>query len=245
MKSTKSFLCLATVAIFSIFFCHSCDTVGRNRVKGNGNLKKEERQVAAFHQLKVEGSMNVYLSQGAAKAAVIEADENIIPLIELKEEDGRLVVRLKRAYAVSTHNNMNIYLTTPELDEASLSGSGDLKIQDKFNSTAAVKFSLAGSGNLTGEINAPTVKASIAGSGDMKLKGETKDINLFIAGSGNFKGDELLAENANVKIAGSGDANVYASMKLDAKIAGSGNVNYKGTPQVSSSVAGSGTIQKM
>jgi hypothetical protein len=244
MISTKSLLCQAIVASSASVLLYSCDVIGQNRVKGNGHVIKEERQVAPFHRIKVEGSMNVYLTQGAAKAAVIEAEDNIAPLVELVEEEGRLVVRLKRGVSISTHKDLNVFLTTPEVNEASLAGSGDLKLDGKFTSRSDVKFSLSGSGNLKGEINAPAVKASIAGSGDMNLKGETKEMSLSIAGSGNFEGDELLSENVNVNIAGSGDADVYASVKLDAKIAGSGNVNYKGTPQISSSVAGSGSISK-
>lgn len=244
MRSTKSLLCQALVAFVATFFLNSCDVIGQNRVKGNGHVAKEDRQVASFHRVKVEGSMNVFLAQGAAKAAVIEAEDNIIPLIELVEEDGRLIVRLKRGVSVSTHKDINVYLTTPEINEVSLAGSGDVKLTDKFTSTSDVKVSLSGSGNVRGEINAPAVKASISGSGDMSLKGETKNVDLSIAGSGNFKGDELLSENVDINIAGSGDADVYASVKLNAKIAGSGDVKYKGSPEISSSVAGSGSIQK-
>ncbi|MGF6846385.1 hypothetical protein QFZ51_001620 [Chitinophaga sp. W3I9] len=244
MISAKSLLYQAIVASSVSVLFYSCDVIGQNRVKGNGHVIKEERQVVPFQRIKVEGSMNVYLTQGAAKAAVIEAEDNIAPLVELVEEDGRLIVRLKRGVSISTHKDLNVFLTTPEINEASLAGSGDLKLDGKFTSRSDVKFNLSGSGNLKGEINAPAVKASIAGSGDMFLKGETKDVNLSIAGSGNFEADELLSENVSVNIAGSGDADVYASVKLDAKIAGSGNVNYKGTPQISSSVAGSGSISK-
>lgn len=244
MISTKSLLCQAMVAFSTTLMLNSCDVIGQNRVKGNGHVSKEERQVSSFHRVKVEGSMNVYLAQGPAKAAVIEAEDNIIPLVELIQEDGRLIVRLKRGYSISSHKDLNVYLTTSELDEVSLSGSGDIKLTDKFTSTSDVKVALSGSGNIRGEITAPAVKASISGSGDMDLKGETKDVNVSIAGSGNFRGENLLSENVEISIAGSGDADVYASVKLNAKIAGSGDVTYKGTPQVSSSVAGSGTVQK-
>ncbi|MBO9730596.1 MAG: DUF2807 domain-containing protein [Chitinophaga sp.] len=244
MISTKSLLCLATMAISATVLLNSCNAIGQNRVKGNGHVTKEERQVAAFHRVKAEGVMNVYLAQGPAKAAVIEAEDNIIPLIELVEEDGRLIVREKRGYNISTHKGINVYLTTPEIDEVALSGSGDVQLTDKFTSSTPVKVALSGSGNVKGELTAPAVKASIAGSGDMYLKGQTKDINVSIAGSGNFRSDALLAENVDVSIAGSGDADVYASVKLNAKIAGSGDVHYKGTPEVSSSVAGSGSVQK-
>lgn len=189
--------------------------------------------------------MNVFLSQGTEKKAVIEAEDNIAPLVELVNEDGRLKVRFRHNTNVSTHKGVNVYLTTPEVDEVALAGAGDVKLVDKFNSKEEMKINLSGSGNLNGTINAPEVKASIAGSGNMNLQGETKAVRISIAGSGDYVGDNLLSEEAEVKIAGSGDASVHASVKLDAKIAGSGDVKYKGNPNVSSSVAGSGSVRKI
>lgn len=232
-----------TVALSIAGLFSAC--TGQNRVKGSGNVIKEERDAPSFHKIKLEGSMNVFLSQGAAKKAVIEAEDNIAPLVELVNEDGRLKVRFRHDANVFTRKGVNVYLTTPEVDEIALSGSGDIKLVDKFNSKDEMKLTLSGSGNLNGTINAPEVKASIAGSGNMNLQGETKAVRVSIAGSGDYVGDNLLSEDAEVKIAGSGDAAVHASVKLEAKIVGSGDVKYKGNPNVSSSVAGSGSVRKI
>ncbi|HVI43282.1 MAG TPA: head GIN domain-containing protein [Chitinophaga sp.] len=240
---TKINLRHGLVALSAALMLNGC-VIGQDRIKGSGNITKEERKVPSFHKLKAEGSMNVFLSQGAEKPAVIEGDDNIIPLIELVEQDGMLKVRYKKNVSISTHHSVNIYLSAPQVDQVSLAGSGDLKLVDKFNLKDDVKVTLSGSGNFSGALNAPAVEAAIAGSGNMHLTGETRDVSISIAGSGDFDGDELMAENAKVTIAGSGNANVHASVKLDAKIAGSGDVNYKGSPQVSSSVAGSGSVQK-
>lgn len=243
MTTTKFFL-KSGLALLALLQISSCN-FAQNRVNGSGNVIKEDRQISNFRQLKVEGSMDVELTQGATTTAKVEAEDNIAPLIELVTEGDKLIVRTKRGYNISTRNNMKVYLTTAELNEAALSGSGDVELKGKFSSSNAVKLSLSGSGNLKGgEMEAPSVKASIAGSGDIRVKGQTKDLEVSIAGSGNYNGDELLAENVSVKISGSGNAAVYASVKLDAKIAGSGNVNYKGSPQVNTKIAGSGEVRK-
>ncbi|NSL88419.1 head GIN domain-containing protein [Chitinophaga solisilvae] len=241
----KSFLCRTLVVVAVLALLQSCNVTGQNRIKGSGNVIKEERNIPSFTRIKVEGSMNLYLSQGPAKAALIEAEDNVAPLVEFVEEDGKLKVRFKRNTSINTHKGVNIYLTTPEVSEVALAGSGDVKLMDKFNSREDMAIKLSGSGNLKGSVNAPAVKASIAGSGDMFLDGETKNVSVSIAGSGDFEGEGLLSEDAKVTIAGSGSASVHASVKLEAKIAGSGDIKYKGTPQVSSSVAGSGSVRKI
>lgn len=243
MQTKITLSCMALVVSITSFLS-ACNVVGQH-VKGSGNVIKEERKVPSFHKIKVEGSMNVYLAQGPEKNAVIEAEDNIAPLVELIDDGGRLKVRFRRDVNINTRKGVNVYLTTPELDDIALAGAGDMKLMDKFNSKEDMKISLSGSGNLKGTINAPAVKASIAGSGNMYLEGETRTVNISIAGSGDYVGDGLLSEEAKISIAGSGNANVHASMKLDAKIAGSGDVKYKGNPSISSSVAGSGSVRKI
>jgi hypothetical protein len=89
------------------------------------------------------------------------------------------------------------------------------------------------------------VDAEINGSGNIDLKGETKRFNGEIRGSGNVRAMDLKSEDATVKIYGSGDADIFASVRLDVHVAGSGDVNYKGNAQVSSSIAGSGRVKKV
>ncbi len=237
-----SLLVISLITIANSF--SSCDVTGQNRVKGSGNITKEERSINPFKELSVRGSMDVYITQGPSKAAVIEADDNIIPLIELEQEGDKLIVRLKRNTSINSSRGMKVYLTTPELEELHLAGSGNAVLENKFTNNTEMKLSLSGSGNLRGTINSPNIDANIAGSGDISVDGETQKLDIDIAGSGNFKGSSLMSESADVTIAGSGNANIHASVKLDAKIAGSGNVSYKGSPQVNSKVAGSGSVRK-
>jgi len=240
----KTICLLASLIAISTISLTSCDVTGQNRVKGSGNVTKEERHVDAFSELSVRGSMDVYLTQGPSKPAVIEAEDNLIPLIEFEREGDKLIIREKRHTNIHATKPMKVYLTTPELENIGLAGSGNIKLENKFSNNTHMKLSVSGSGNFDGAINSPEVDANIAGSGNISVEGESRNLDVDIAGSGNFRGQQLLSEKAEVSIAGSGDANVHASVSLDAKIAGSGDVHYKGTPQVNSKVAGSGSVRK-
>jgi len=240
----KKFISHSLLLLAIACFANSCDVTGQNRVKGSGNVTKEERSVSAFKVVSVKGSMDVYITQGPAKAAVIEAEDNILPLIELENEGDELVIRLKRGVSVNTHRDMKVYLTSPNLEGVNLSGSGNVKLENKISNNNNMELNLTGSGNLDGALNSPEVKVNIAGSGNINLSGETKELDVNIAGSGDFRGGDLMSEDVDVTIAGSGNANVHASVKLEASIMGSGDVRYKGSPQISSKVVGSGSVVK-
>jgi carbon monoxide dehydrogenase subunit G len=226
---------LLTLTLFS------CD--GR-RVKGSGHVSTANHKLGSYNEIEVKGSMDVYFTQGPEKEAVIEADDNILPYIELIQEGDKLIIRQKNHISLSYHNEIKIRLTAPDVRSFSLSGSGNIKLVNTVENKESVSVAVSGSGNVDGVVDAPEVNANISGSGDIAVTGETRDLEVNIAGSGNFRGKALLAENANVNIAGSGDAEVHASVKLEAKIVGSGDVDYLGNPQVSSKIMGSGSISK-
>lgn len=216
-----------------------------NSVSGSRNMAKEERQLGDFSQVDVSGSMNVYITQGSSRNISIEAEDNIIPLIETEVRDGELEIRFKRNTNIRNHKQVKVFLTTPVLEGVDLSGSGDVEVKSHFTSPGAMHFGLSGSGNLSGSFNAPAIKVSLAGSGNINLKGQTRDLNIDIAGSGNCEADELLSETAEVNIAGSGNAEVHASRALKANTLGSGDVRYKGEPTVNVNKVGSGSVRKL
>jgi hypothetical protein len=130
------------------------------------------------------------------------------------------------------------------LDKISLGGSGSIIGKTTLTSENAMTFDLGGSGDVRVDVNAPQVHTSMAGSGKLTISGQTKELKVDMAGSCAFSGDSLKSEEAKITIMGSGDANVFASVKLDVTVAGSGDVNYWGNPTVTSHMAGSGTLTK-
>ncbi len=64
-------------------------------IKGNGQVKKETREVSNFTSLSSQGSMNVQISYGNSNSIVVEADENLLPYIETTVENGKLLIKAK------------------------------------------------------------------------------------------------------------------------------------------------------
>ena len=212
-------------------------------VSGSGHEVNVARKVAAFTALRLDSSVDVHAHQGAAPAVSVHADDNIEPLIETTVEGDTLVVRMKKGASFSTHHNVVVDVVFTSLTSAQQHGSGDLHIDKlsgpKFEST------IAGSGDL--QIDAAqlgTFALSIAGSGDVVLAGSADDARIRIAGSGDVNARNFATRRMSVSISGSGDAHVNATEAIDAKVAGSGDVTYAGKPHdVTRRVSGSGSIE--
>lgn len=219
--------------------------VNGERIKGNGNMSTDTRTVSYADRIESLGSFNVEIIVGNTPSVRIEGESNLIPYIQTENTDGVLRIKVKKGYNIQTSRPLKIFVTTPKLELVTLAGSGDIKGNGKFTGASQLEVNIAGTGNVSLEVNTPEVKADIAGSGDIILVGETRDLSVEIAGSGNFDGMRMMSENVNISIAGSGDVNVFADKKLDVDIAGMGDINYKGNAVVSKSIAGSGKISKV
>jgi hypothetical protein len=230
---------LFSVLVAAVLF-NSC--MGES-VKGSGDVKSENRPASEAKRIKVSGDMDVFILQGPPSIRV-EADDNILQYIETAMRDNWLEIKTRDDININTSSDIKVYVTTPEITDLSVSGSGNIKSDQKFSTDDKASFNISGSGDITAAINAPKVETHITGSGDLRISGETKDAEIHISGSGNYDGRDLKAENVDVSIAGSGDADVFAENKLKASVAGSGNVKYKGNATVDTHIAGSGAVTK-
>lgn len=217
-------------------------------IKGNGQVKKEDRSVSAFTSLASEGSMNVQITYGSSENITIEADENLLPYIETSVAGNKLTIKTKKNVNIKSAKTMTVYVSMKEINSLQLSGSGDIKGSGAFTGNGKTDISLSGSGNLTLEFSKfKDLGLSVSGSGNMTLKGDAANsIDAKINGSGNIDCMNVSSKDVDAKLSGSGNIKVYANNSIDAKISGSGNVYYKGDAQnINSKVVGSGKVLKM
>ncbi len=206
-------------------------------------LVKETRQVDEFDRLSLSLAGDVYLKQGPA-SLVIEADKNILALIDTEVKDGHLTIKFNKC-TVPRYEKIKIYVSMPEIRGLSVAGSGDILAEGTIKSNE-LKLSIAGSGDISlNDLRVADLKASIAGSGDIFLAGTGRQgkLKASISGSGDME-IPLEFENAAIAISGSGDCSVNVTGSLEATIAGSGSVTYEGNPVVNARVAGSGSVKQ-
>lgn len=227
------------------FITYSCDVSMSKKIKGNGNVKTEQRNITSANKIKLAGNFDIELVQSATVGLSIETDENLLSYIVTENKDGWLVISTKDNYNISTKNKLKITITTDLIEQINLAGNGNIIGKEKFSGGDKLKIAIAGNGDVNMNINAPKVEGEIVGNGNIILQGETKDATINIVGNGDYKGENLKAESAEVHITGSGSAKVFADVNLDIHIAGSGDVFYKGNPSITKSITGSGSIKQI
>lgn len=235
-------LCIAATSSMAV----NAQWFGSENVKGNGNVTTVERSTESYDAVSVAGFFDVELITGTEGKITITAEENLIPHIETEVKNGELQIKTEKGYNLSTSRRNGILIIVPfeNLDAVSLAGSGDVITKNTIKANA-FKANLAGSGDLTLDVESISVESHLAGSGDVVLRGSTGDFECALSGSGDISAKQLKAKNVDVSISGSGDVDVHCDGKLKVRVSGSGDVEYYGNPiKEDSKVSGSGDVSR-
>jgi hypothetical protein len=232
--------------LLSVVVLSSCRFGSGKRVEGNGHIKSVERSVGSFSEVEVHGAIDVHVSQGDEKPVRIEGDENLLEYIEIKQNGNKIEVRTRRGYNLRPSSDLKIYVTSPRFSKIDVSGACDIIGDTKISNNDKLNLQVSGAGDIRMEVDVPVLSADISGSGSVNLKGRTRDFSCDLSGAGHARCFDLLSENTTIDISGAGDAEVYASMKVDAEVSGAGSVKYKGdAATVNQKVSGAGSVRKV
>ncbi|WP_018613269.1 head GIN domain-containing protein [Segetibacter koreensis] len=234
--------------LLSLFtFITVCSFAQWETITGNGNVKKETREVTGFTGVALSGNMNVQLAYGTSNTITVEGDENLLPYIETKVQDGVLQVKTKNRTGLKTKSKLMVYVSLTKVTELKVSGSGNITGNGEFTNDGKTNIAVSGSGNINVGMNSfNETKIAVSGSGNVTLKGKsTNNIDATISGSGNIDCSDVACNDVFAHVSGSGNIKVYANRSIDAKVSGSGNIYYKGSAtNINLKSSGSGKIIK-
>jgi hypothetical protein len=217
MRRPRSLIVAATlVTAFAVGGCDAADAT-----RGSGNVITESREVSGFDEIVVLGSGEVIVDVTGTGSLTVEADDNILPLLETEVRNGRLELAVDSNISPTVVPKYTI--TAAELKGVSVAGSGDV--------------------TATG-VDVDVFEVDIAGSGDVSPVGAAGDLSVSIAGSGRYQGEGLVAGTGSVNVSGSGSVVVNVTDELDVDVTGSGTVEYIGSPTLTQSVSGSGEVNQ-
>lgn len=215
---------------------------GNNKVVGSGNVTTKTVSTGNYDGIQGVGSMDIHLEKGSEGTITVTTDDNLHEYLEIEVKNNMLVIKTKKNTYLKTKKGIHITVPFNDISEVALVGSGDIDTKDTIK-TDALEVNVTGSGDVELAIEANVVDASVTGSGDMVLTGSTNSLEISVTGSGDFTGSDLISQNTDVRVSGSGDARVVAKQSLKARVNGSGDISYSGNPERSDTkTSGSGDI---
>jgi hypothetical protein len=209
---------------------------------------KESRNLKGFSSISYGISGNLTVKIGPEFSVVLEGDEDDVERVVTEVSGDRLTIRheIWRFHFLDFHGKVNVYITLPELDGLSVSGSGKAELISDIRNSDHLDLSVSGSGKLyAAGVETDELECSISGSGDIMIgsAGSADRGDISISGSGGYSGKSLEIDHLSVRVSGSGSCLCKAGDSLTARISGSGDVTYYGNPRIDSRASGSGRIR--
>lgn len=191
-----------------------------NTVNGSGNIVTEQRDVSEFSRVSVGGVFKAEITAGQNFSVTVEADDNLLPLIETEVRGDTL--------SISTDSRLRsdrpilVRVTAPNIAEVEASGAADVSVSGVHNEMLSL---------------------SLSGASKMNAAGDTGQFFAEISGASSLTAFDLSARSARVRTSGASRSQVNAAEDLFADASGASTILYKGSPEIRRSSSGASTIR--
>ncbi len=237
---TKKLTMVALSLMLGLVTLASSACMFMDGVDGNGNVKKETRDVSSFDAIKIAGAFEVYLSQGSSEGLVVEADENLLDLIQSEVRGGTLVIDTKEN--IRDSKELNLYITFKDIEKMDISGAVELKSEEKLKFDE-LRIDGSGASEITLELEANKLECDFSGASEIELSGSAKYCSIDNSGASELDAYDFVVGEYDIEISGAGDAKIHCTDVLKARISGAASIRYQGDPKVDSRVSGAGSIK--
>lgn len=208
--------------VFALFVCMlGFGCMLGDSVIGSGKRASETRKIDSFTQLELLGVGRIEVTIGNRQTLELSGDDNILPLIETKVTDRKLVIDTMRP--IRPVQPLIIKAIASDLTVITLGGAGDIAVTGITNSDLNTK---------------------VTGAGEVTLSGQTSNLALTLTGVGGIDASELVAKAVTVNMSGTGRVDVNPIVSLDVRITGAGTVTYSGEPKIKQKITGVGKLER-
>ena len=214
---------------------------GAPPVEGSGKTATEDRKVEGFQRVHARNAVRVVVAVTGTESATVEADDNLLPLVQTTVVDGTLHVRVKGS--LKTRNPLRVRIAAKQLEGLTAESSAMVSSQDPKGE--ALAMSASSSGRVTAnDVDAKQLKVSVSSSGIVTADGRADRQEIEASSSGRYEGSKLVSRTSSVTCSSSARTVLHATEEVRGSVSSSGSVRYSGSPgKVAVSTSSSGSVQ--
>jgi hypothetical protein len=216
---------------------------GFGQIQGNGNVEKQVRPVGEFTQVSGAAGLDVYLTEGNENRVEVEADQNLLEVIETQVVNGRL--RIRAAKNIGRAKSKKVHVTYVSLNGIEASSGADV-IANSVVRSETLNLEASSGADLEVEVFAKEVFAETSSGSDMKLSGKAESLSAKASSGSDLDARELLVSSCSADASSGADITVHVKDRLETEASSGGDIHYYGDPAAVSNRGGStGGVHKM
>lgn len=216
--------------------------VDRNTISGNGKQASKTRQLEKFDKVNINGRFTVLLSQGENSQLKINADENLIPLVESTVDNGELVIKFKDK--ISRKDKVKLFITADAYNQINMRAGAEFRTTSELKGDLLnLEVSAGSHGTLKANYN--ELKCDVSAGAGLTLTGRTAMATLMASSGSSLIAQELIAQKAVARGSSGASMNIVVTEELDAEMSSGASLTYSGNPVIKNiNTSSGGNINK-
>lgn len=229
----------------SVSFTGCWQSPGSMRLKPGQMDTLQEREVACFNKIELDGNFTVYLQNATACRVTVEGEEEVLSTVITEVDNETLRIGYMNEQLMPMDHSVVVNIMVKDL--YAIKGQKSIKmITTDIFEFHDLDLDFAGAVDLEMELAGQQLTGVFAGASLVDFRGKVDTIKMEMPGAGKFKAFDLEVKNADLNLAGAGKAEVYVTGELRVNMAGACYVSYKGNPaNVYSNISGIGRLKKV
>jgi hypothetical protein len=211
----NAFVRLTPLALMTMLLGACSTSGGLLGTRGEGAVKSETRQSAAFSHLDVSNGIRVAVRIGPAEPLVVRAQENLLPLIATEVLGDTL--RIHSTHSYTTSETIEITIVTPTLNGITMSGGS----HGQIDGLAVDRFD-----------------ADLSGGAVVSAAGTASSVSLGVSGGSRAEFADLATKTVRVDLSGGSNATIRASEQVNGSASGGAHATVLGKATISVSTTG-------
>lgn len=204
-----------------------------SRVKGDGDVVTESRNVGDYDEIEVSHIFKVTLVRGSEGTLTLEGEENLLDYVVTRVSGDRLKITVEKGVQLEPSKRSDgilVRVPVKDLDRVEVSGAADLTSNETFD-FPRMRLECSGAGEIRMAMRSEDIQISASGASDIRLKGRAERLEIEASGASNVRAFDLQAEEVDAGVSGASDVRVHATERLEANASGAGSIRYKGDPE--------------
>lgn len=217
-------------------------TFNFNFIDDKSPLNDDVRVCDPFHAIEVSGNIELTLEQDSVQNVTVSTHSNFQPKVITRVENGVLKI-----YTEGFHFNKTIHVTVSADSITHLVAKGASEIHSASQlSFRNLSVELMGASQADLDVNIEQVfDVDVKGASEANLRGTAHTFNGKAEGASEMNASDLIAQIVTVYASGASDANVNASLSLDAQAYGASDIEFRGNPKTITKIAaGASSVEK-
>ena len=217
-------------------------------IPGSGKIVTETRALSEFDAITIGYPGAILIRQGDKNYVTVEADDNLLPQLATRVENGTLIIENKEDEyfrRVAPTQIVKVNIMVKDLKQLVMASEGRLEL----SGLTANNLELSQKGDvdtiLTG-LDVDSLAVYLSEGGKVTATGKSNNLFLSIAKHGEFDGTDQQTLVADIQIGGTATATARVEDELHASLSGVATLNYYGSPNMTQeSISGAGSVNKL